>query len=405
MKKMISSLIEQAQRELIDPTLQEYGKNAGLYDANESWEDARDRVAEEVTASREYVRSLLEGRAGVPAISISEAAASSDASIIFRREINTVLQEAVEPVLFLSNQVAEVIQLPWNAPKLIEFANISAVRAGDVSEGMDYPTAQASFGNNTVSIQIGKVGVQMGLPEEMIRSSQWNLLGIYARTAANAVNRFVEAKLYNLFKNKANAVFDNNSASSTFRTTGGTVVSGATSANGSISYYDLVKMAGVVIGNKYTPTHLLSHPLGWPIFMNDPYLRANFFHGGSFGNAWGQSANFDQQSNMPFGITYVPYYAVDYTESATLSNWSGLGTIPLVTDIYMIDKNNSLFLANRGGSEMDSWEDFHRDQSVLKCRRFVGVSLKDAGRGVAVARNVCVVRNEEALFTVKQVTS
>ena len=123
------------------------------------------------------------------------------------------------------------------------------------------------------------------------------------------------------------------------------------------------------------------------------------------GNIYSQKPDFNQNVNMPFGISYVPYYALPYVENAALSSTqaSGLGS-SLYTDVYVIDAKNSLYMATRGDAQMDEMEDWFKDATVMKIKKHMGCSVKDGGKAITVARNVRVVENYQPVMTVRTTT-
>jgi hypothetical protein len=161
-----------------------------------------------------------------------------------------------------------------------------------------------------------------------------------------------------------------------------------------------------MLGNRYEPTHFLAHPLAWPIFAKDPLMKAQFYHGGQMGQGiWTRMPSFDQSANFPFGIAYVPYYALPYNEADTLTGaLSSLGS-SLTSDIYLLDARNSLFMATRGDTQMDQMENWFRDATMMKARKYVGVSAKAGGKGMLKAANIRIVENQEPIMTIRTLAS
>jgi hypothetical protein len=227
---------------------------------------------------------------------------------------------------------------------------------------------------------------------------------LYLRKMGEAINRFVEEKLFNAMTNMATTVFDNENSDSQYRTTG----VGSTQAwNGTFSYFDLVKMMAVLLTRKYSASHLMAHPLMWSVFAQDPLVMAIFFHGGQMGQGvWTREPQYNQQAALPMNLQYVPYYALAFSENYTLSGaGSSLGAAAVTSDLYVIDKSNALFMATRGDIEVDDMEEWLRDSRAMKARKYVGVAVKDQGRGMVVAKKVRVARNYEALYTLRQVSA
>jgi hypothetical protein len=333
-----------------------------------------------------------------------ESVSSADFSIVIPRVINNVLQEPTEPDLVLQNMIAEQIELPYDSPNYIEFPYLGAFTAEDMAEGQQYQTQTLGIGQGRISLKIGKIGLAAALTDEIIRLSMWPLVNLHLKAMANAINRKKEANLYAALLGEAQEVYDNDDTDTAKRTTG---VGTAQTWNGSFSYFDLIHMWGTMIGLQKNPTHVLAHPLMWSVFSQDPYLMGMFMFGGQIGgNVWSRPPAFDQQSNMFFNIQYLPYYAIPFTENGTLTlSGSGLGAASYVSDIYMIDKANSLYQATRGPIEMDQMEDWFADGRVMKARQYYGTAVKDGGKGILVARNVRAVRNYEPLYTVRSVSS
>jgi hypothetical protein len=413
MKNSIFKLIEKASNDKLDPRLQEYAAKNGLTIGEGEGEVSKEELINRLNRAEEFVYAQFTGKTfegdevrDLPTMPMKEALNTSDASVIFPRVISEVLQEPKEPNLFLQNNVAEQITLADNSPLLIEFPTVDALQAFEMAEGQEYTNQTLSFAQHMTSIRIKKIGVAAAINEEVVTHSMWPLVQMHMRMMSNAIDRRIESILFQAMTQRAQIVFDNENASAAYRTTGKSISGSALVTNGSFSYNDLVKMVGVMIGNRYEPTHFLAHPLAWPIFALDPIMRAQFYHGGQIGQGmWARQPQFDQQVNFPFGITYVPYYALPYNEADVLTgSLSALGAA-LTSDLYLIDARNSLFLATRGNTEMDQMENWFRDATMLKARKYAGVSAKAAGKGMIKAASVRIVTNEEPVLTVRQVSA
>lgn len=414
MKKSIFKLIEEKSLEAMNPLIQEFAKSNNLTLGENEGEVSAELVLDRLSKVEDVLHAKLTGvtKQGealevLPEFGWSEALTTSDMSIAMPRVINTILQKPVEPILFLQNSVAEVMNFTPNSPMTLEFPFVDALNASDIAEGQEYPNANLSFGRGQVSMKIGKVGVATSLGEETIRQSIWPLINLHVEALRNAVNRFVESKLYNCMVNRATVLFDNNSTNSEYFTTGQKVVGSATSANGTFSYHDLVKMCGTLLGRRYNATHFLAHPLSWAIFAQDPILRSQFFHGGQIGaGIWSRAPQFDQSVAMPFaGIAYVPYYALPYNENATLTSTLSGEAAGLISDVYLIDQSQSLFLGTRGPVSIDTQDFWLRESKMFRAKREVGVAAKAGGLGMLKAANIRIAKNEEPILTIKQVTS
>ena len=415
MKESIYNLMETASNNKFEPQLREYAKLNKL-EIVENEADAegskvtRASIVANIRESQEFMYSVFTGKnfAGetveTPTITMNEALHTSDASIVLPRVIMEVLQEPTEPNLWLQS-IADDVRLPDGSPSYIEFPSVGAIEASDIAEGMEYPEQEVAFGDHMTSLRIKKCGVKTAVTEEIIKHSMWNLVTLHLRLMGNAIARHIENKLYKTFTSVATTVFDNESATTAMHTTG---LAKAQTGNGSIAYLDIVKLCTVLLNNRYNFTDLVTHPLAWPILAQDPTFRAQMFHAGQMGigGVYGRTPDYNQQAMMPFGLNHVPYYNTGYSENKTLSaGWaSGLGA-SLVTDLYVIDRKNTLFLGHYGPTEFDSMEDWQKDARAMKARRYVGVSAKDGGRGITVAKNVRVVVNYEPIYTIQSVSA
>lgn len=414
MKNSIFNLIEKASNEKLDPRLQRYAAVNGLTIGDGDGEVSREEIIDRLSKAEEFLYAQFSGKTfegdeirDLPTLKMNEALNTSDASILFPRVISEVLQEPKEPNLFLTNSVAEIIKLADNTPLLLEFPTVDALQAFEMAEGQEYTAQTLSFQQHMTSIRIKKIGVAAAVNEEVIVHSMWPIVQMHMRMMSNAIDRRLESILFQCMTQRAQTVFDNENADTTYQTTGKYLTgTGSALANGSFSYNDLVKITGVMIGNRYEPTHFLAHPLAWPIFAQDPIMKAQFYHGGQMGQGiWTRQPNFDQQANFPYGIAYVPYYALPYNETDTLTGvLSGRGS-SLTTDCYLIDARNSLFMATRGNTEMDQMENWFRDATMIKARKYAGVSAKAGGRGMLKAANIRVVLNEEPLYTIRTLSA
>lgn len=413
MKNSIYKLIEKATGESVNSRLKQYAEMNDLAIGEGADQVTGEEVVNRLEKAEEFLYAQFTGKnfAGeeyrnLPTLNFKEALNTSDASILFPRVFSDILQEPTEPALFMTNMMTETIRLPDKAPLFIEFPTVDALQAFDMAEGQEYTAQTLSFGQHMISMRIGKIGAAAAMNEEIINQSMWPIVEMHMRMLNNAVNRKTESNLFTALTNRAQTVFDNENASTDYHTTGKAIVVSGTVNNGSFSYHDLVKMMGVMLGNRFTPTHFLAHPLTWPIFAQDPIMRAQFYHLGQLGQGiWNREPSFDQQANMPFGITYVPYYALDYNEADTLTGiLSGYGS-SLTSDLYLVDSKNALMMATRGNTEMDQMENWFRDATMMKIRRYLGISVKFGGKGILKAANIRVVKNEEPIHTIKTLSA
>ena len=362
----------------------------------------------ELSLSENYVYAQMTGKSlageemSVEPLNFREALTSSDASVVMPRVISTVLNTPVEPNLFLQSTIAEVLTLPANAPKSIEFPMLGTLEAFEMGETQEYQNQQLSFAQGYATVNLQKFGVMTSMSDEIMDASMWPLFKLTAEACSGAIRRKFESKLYEIFTSVAVPVIDNQSATASQRSSG---TARNQTANGTFGYLDLFKMFGALMSKRMNPTHFLAHPMAWPIFAQEPFLRAQFYHNGQLGaGIWAKAPQFDQQSNIPFGLQYVPYYQLRYNENTVLTGaLSGLPGIG-VSDVYLVDKANSLVMLKRGDLVVDRMENWFRDAQALKVKAFAGFSAKEGGIGITVAKNIRMDLNERTIITVAQVT-
>lgn len=387
-----------------------YDEVVQFMERNGMEEDRFEEASETLDVLTEYFYGLFNGKNmdGTPLkenldkVDFTEATKTDDLSVVIPRVFNTILQEPVEPAYFLMNQVAEEIRMASNDPLSIEFPSMGAAIAEEIGENGEYPNLTLSFARNQVFMKIRKYGGQANLSEELVKASQYPLMALHLRMLKSAIDRKGESLLFDTMQATAHVVFDNESTDAEYQTSG---VDSANAANYAFTYTDLIKMCSVLVGHRYQATHMLAHPMAYSIFSLDPFLKAQFVHLGQIGGQiWNTPPQENMQSVTPFGIAYVPYYALDFNENSQLAAGPGTGLDPtLLTDIYVIDQRNSLYFANKGPAELDSREDWFKDATTMKCRRYMAVSAKDGGRGMARAKKIRVEESFNPLYTIRTV--
>lgn len=330
---------------------------------------------------------------------LKDAMSGTDLVPLFEDAIQRVMRMPAEPNLFLQNVVATKIQLAEGGSSLFEILNIGAFTADWVEAGGEYPMAKPSASYESAKLTARRAGIMTAIEEEAAQNATVNIASLYLGMMADAVARFKETQLKNRMDSGA-AVYDNSSSDSTYHTTG-VDVSG--NANYTMDHRDLMNMVSILKGRRYNASHALAHPMTWLIWTQDPYMKAQFFHGGSFGtNFNGATPQFETPVPVPYGLQYVPYYASEITDGpqALTGPGSGVTAAPLAT-ITVLDKMNALWLLEKGSTTMDSMEDWFKDGRVFKVKTYFDTATKDGGRAIITAKNVRVAYNEAPVFTVR----
>lgn len=329
---------------------------------------------------------------------LSDALQEVDLVPLFEEATQKVLKRAKQPALFLQNEVATRVPVGPNQTS-VEIINLGAITADWVNQSGEYPMAKPDAQVASTSFKVRKAGLQLALTEEAIQASNLGLIELHMGMMSDAIARFVETQL----KSKLDAgttLYDNELENTTYHTRG---VDASGNANYTLDHRDIMDMVATLRARGYEATHLLGHPMAWAVLTQDPVMKAQFFHGGSFGtNFWNAAPQFDSPVPLPYGLQHVMYYAMDMTNTATTLTDTG-STLPAahLTSFYAIDSNNALWLAERGAVSVDQMTDWFKDASVMKIKKYFDTATKDNGRAIVKALNIRVAENYQALFTVR----
>lgn len=349
-------------------------------------------------------------------LSISDAINTPMASMSFKRVITEVMQEAIEPIL-VGSRLLTMIKMDAYGTQ-INFGTLGAIGPADLSmaEGQEYPEFSIQRGGGTATANIGKHGIAVKITEEMLKFSQWDVMGLHVRQASRALARHKEKLIFNLINNAGVVVFDN--AAPTTAEIGRTTGRNLTGAgNGSMTVDDFYDMYAKSLERGFTPNVVLCHPLAWAAFVKDPNMRAivletgngSWFNGmpqnvyPSLTNAWKSATRQSgvpasnptqaeregtQQSRMGFpvmfpfgGLTVIPTAFVPFDPNTK------------TTSIIMMDTSEVGAIVVAEDPTMEEWKDPARDIYKLKMRERYGFALFNQGHAISVARNISIEPN------------
>lgn len=317
--------------------------------------------------------------AGDTRLTILEAFSSPDAHQLFPKVISTTLREAAEPELLIS-PLLQTVRLTQG--RSIEFPAVNAIQAAEIPEGQEYPEQQLAFAKQ-VEGKVSKKGVKVSFTEEVINDSLWDIVGLHVRAAGRAMARLKEQIALQRFRAAATVRFDNDDVG-VDDTTG---LDNEGTANGALTWDDVVELAAVLVAENHVPTDFILHPLMWSIF-----LRAPEYHiGGPAAMAgWTTSVNSEEQvtnSTAPLGLRTLVSPFVSFTAKN--------GATPAKSDVFLVDRNEIGVMLIKEDMSTDEFTDPTRDIRSLKMKeRYDIVTLGD-GEGIVVAKNVNLVRHYE----------
>jgi len=363
-------------------------------------------------------------------LSINDAISTTSAPLLFPKVINRTVMEAMEPLMIGASLLQEI---RFSYGQQISFPAVGALEAAEVGEGQEYPERSLDMGGGVVTANIGKSGVAVKFTEEMLRYSQYDVMGMHLRAAGRALARHKEKKIFNYIRAMGTTVFDNlQPTRSLFGVTHGRGLNGQ--PNGSVIVDDIFDTWGQVNAQGFNPNTLLVHPLTWVMFVKDPVLRAFALQngGGVFFASWtgspsdkaswhskmgvsgGQYINPGQTatgSAVPNSSTATPTlsYPQTLTSAPQLPSYANIPLVIIVspfvyfdarrriTDIYMFDRNELGALIVDEEVNSGQWEDPARDLLKIKMRERYGIAIFSEGQAIGVMRNVFVRPNQIVL--------
>ena len=364
-------------------------------------------------------------------VKLNDALSVPNAPMLMPKVISNIVKEAAEPLLVGSSLLQRI---NYSYGQTITFPAVGALVAADIAEGQEYPERSLQMGGATVTASIGKSGVAVKVTDEMVRYSQFDVIGMHLRAAGRALARHKEVKIFNFIRSMGVTCFDNvNPTSSLKGVTTGRDLAGA--GNGSVTMDDIFDAYAQVITQGFTPNTLLMHPLTWTMFVKDATLRSfvlgnnggNWFAGYSGnaagrapwggglgmsggqditpgGNAAGAAARplsasplprnaapeLPGDMNIPFRIIVSPFVPYDPRRK--------------LTDIYMFDASELGVLIVDEEVTTEEFDDPRVDIRKIKLRERYGIGILNEGKAIATLKNVHVVANEIVLPAQAQIS-
>lgn len=361
-------------------------------------------------------------------IELKDALSVPNAPMLMPKVISNIVKEAQEPLLVGTSLLQRI---NYSYGQTITFPAIGAMQAADIAEGMEYPERSIEIGGSTVTANVGKSGIAVKVTDEMIRYSQFDVIGMHLRAAGRAMGRHKEQKIFKLIRAMGVPVFNNlRPTESLLGVTTGRGLDGA--ANGSVTMDDMFDAYAQVITQGFFPNTLLMHPLTWTMFVKDATLRAFVLQngGGTFFATWTGNpagrAPWDNSSQGGLGLssgqTITPgenaagetaSVLTDYPQTINSSpNLPGYFNVPFrvivspfvpydparkLTDIYMFDASELGVLIVDQEITTEEFDDPARDIRKIKMMERYGLGILNEGKAIATIRNVKVVPNEVVL--------
>ena len=353
---------------------------------------------------------------------ISDALSTPDSHLAVQRVVTEIIQEAVEPTL-IGHLLLDNMYTTERGTSQVTIRTLGSLGGVDfeIPEEGEYPEIGLNRGQqNTLQAQYGKYGAKIKISEEMIQSSQWNLIDQWIRKTVQALARYKEAKIFNMLKEYGTTVFDNTDPTNAVigRTLGRDIHG---QGNGSMTTGDLVDMYSHLLMQGYRPNIILVHPLHWAMFAKDPIIREAGLARGDISqwvnsqysplnpykyitgwtntskaaNGDSQRLTKDEQNLLNREAPTIPAYAGPLNGLTLLvSEYVPYDEATNTADIIMIDTRNTGVLITNEPLVIDNWDEKANDMKVFKLREKYALAMYEQGRAVAIAKNISLEPNE-----------
>lgn len=361
-------------------------------------------------------------------LTLEDALATTNAPLLMPKVISNIVKEAAEPLLVGTSLLQRI---NYSYGQQITFPAVGAMVAADIAEGQEYPERSLVMGGATVTASIGKSGLAVKVTDEMIRYSQFDVIGMHLRAAGRALARHKEVKIFSLIGQLGVTVFDNvNPLKSINGVTTGRDMAGG--GNGSVTMDDIFDTFAQIVAQGFMPDTLLMHPLTWVLFVKDPTLRAFALMngGGTFFATWTGSpagqAPWSNSSQGGLGVApgqnIVPGgNAAALAASNLLEHPQTLASAPVLpsylgmpmriivspfvrfdtrrklTDIHMFDSRELGALIVDEEITTEEFDDPRVDIRKIKLRERYALAILNEGQAIGTIKNVHVVPNEIVL--------
>lgn len=320
-------------------------------------------------------------------VTMKEALTTQDASILIPKVMTSMIRDTVEP-MYIGSKLLEKVRLTEG--RSMEFPSMGALRAHHIGETQSYPEETVDFQmHRTEEVRVGKTGLITRVSEEMVRDSQWDVIGILVRKSAEAMMRLKEETIFNQFTSHGYRLFDNNIREQ-YPESGTTGLDKDGKENNTLSSEDMIDMFISIMSNGYNPTDVLLHPLSWSVFFKNDIMDSltHAALGGS--QITNLSITPDQVSGrIPFAINMQmsPFIPFNHKEKQF--------------DMYVVDANNIGILLEKDALVIEEFNNPERDIQSIKMKERYGVGILDEGKAISVAANLAFERTYPEPQTVR----
>ena len=102
--------------------------------------------------------------------------------------VETVVREAIEPNLFITDRLFQTITIERGSR--VQIGALGALEAGRVGQAGEYPERTLDLdGGDMVALTTDKHGLKISLTEEVLRDNLWDVVNVWLRAAGKALAR------------------------------------------------------------------------------------------------------------------------------------------------------------------------------------------------------------------------
>jgi hypothetical protein len=347
--------------------------------------------------SKESFDSYLERslRHGGKVPEAEELLKTGDASVLWPKVFQDTIIEPTEPQMIGQDVLCDQITVEGGG-NTIEWLTTDALVAQFIDEGEGAAPDQLSIGRHMQSTRIRKAMAMVSITEEMIKDSNYDLIGLHLRATTNALKRLKEEWIWTVGQNSAYVVFDNDGGPSWRGATTG--IDATNTANQTFGHMDFIDLLMGPVSHGWTPDTIILHPLHFPAFIKDPLLR-DLLQG-----AWPSRQPLPNasavQSYLPFALTaYLSPFVANNVKTRSAA------TDAVKASLFVLDRAESLILMTRQGLTVREWNDPRIDVYHTNIRERYGVGVKHKGQAMAVAKGVSTSTNYQHLIQLTKTVS
>ncbi|HRV02887.1 MAG TPA: hypothetical protein P5539_14420 [Mesotoga sp.] len=330
---------------------------------------------------------------------------SEEFAEFFPKVVTKRFVEAIEPNLVLTNMLQKMtftgLRMKW--PFLSGFGgNLSM---GEGAEPRAFKMTTGSY----QEIEIGKHGIAVEVTEETLMYNEFPVWNHMINESLKALARWKEVQVSEMLFQNAKVALDNDSEEPTMHTSG---VDASGTANGGLTFDDIIVAASKLITKGFSPNTIIVHPLSYPVFLTNPTLRGLFlFTQGRMGSWYNKAGVTFKNTIDPYlgefqyptagrqiaGINFPSLFGVDF--NVVLSPFAPFNPTENTVDLIIADSAAlGLLVVNQLPTTSD-YDDKYRDIRKTKIIERYAVAPAYKGDGMSLIKGITLKKSYEKFPT------